>query len=221
MKLFFLMVAFFLVTKQAFSQFDENGNAGVPSELKEPLNFSDKNSSLFKLPTNPHSLTNSKYRKGIQVPSLLIEKKKKQQIFSTKTDLLTRTIEYKPTYLNQFKDSGGRGNKKTQYLGEFSSTGKFVEIYCRDHEYVDGDRVQIMVNGKIVAQNQELTGAFLPVLVSLEKGPNRIEFKALNEGTSSPNTAEFIVYDQFGNVITHDRWNLATGVKASILVNKP
>ena len=206
----------------AFSQIDEMNSKPVPPELKNIFKADDDSKPLLDLPKQSVSLTDPKHRNGLQVPSFLVEKEeKKENIMSTKTDLLERTIEYKPTYLEQFRDSGGKGNQKTQYLGEFSATGKFVEIYCRDHEYVDGDRVQISINGKIVALSQELRGSFQPVLVTLEKGENRIEFKALNEGTSSPNTAEFIVYDELGNVITHNQWNLATGVKASILIHKP
>ncbi len=220
MKLFFLILCFLFFTQIATSQIDDSWDGQIPAEWENPLNI-PTGSPVIKMPKSSPSLTDLKYRKGIKVPSTLNRKKKKENIMSTETGLLTRTIDFKPAYLDQFRDTGGRGNQKTQYLGEFSSSGRFVEIYCRDHEYVDGDIIQVLLNDEIVVHSQVLTGSFQPVLVTLQKGSNRIEFKALNEGSSSPNTAEFIIYDEVGNVITHNRWNLATGVKASVLIRKP
>ncbi|HET8838081.1 MAG TPA: hypothetical protein VFM82_03715 [Flavobacteriaceae bacterium] len=222
MKLVILTIFLCFFTNLATAQIDKSLNLPIPSDLQNPMTLPNDSEPVIKMPKSSPSLTNPDYRTGIKVPSMLGRKKeKKENIMSTETGLLTRTIDFKPGYLEKFRDPGGKGNTKTQYLGEFSSNGRFVEIYCRDHEYVDGDRIQILHNGDIVAPNEVLLGSFQPVLITLEKGNNRIEFKALNEGSSSPNTAEFIVYDELGNVITHNRWNLATGVKASILIHKP
>ena len=43
-----------------------------------------------------------------------------------------------------------------------------------------------------------------------------IDITALNQGDSGPNTAEFVVYDDKGNVVSSKEWNLLTGVKAKI-----
>ena len=56
--------------------------------------------------------------------------------------------------------------------------------------------------------------------IPLEVGINEISFVALNQGTSYPNTAGFKVYDDSGNVISSNEWNLATGAKAVILIAK-
>ena len=48
-----------------------------------------------------------------------------------------------------------KGSKKhygDQYLGDVKTTSKFVGIVCRDHEYVDGDRVKIYLNGEVIEQ---------------------------------------------------------------------
>ena len=45
-------------------------------------------------------------------------------------------------------------------LGAVKTVSKFVGVVCRDHEYVDGDRVRIYLNGDIVAQNLFLTAGF-------------------------------------------------------------
>lgn len=107
-----------------------------------------------------------------------------------------------------------------QYLGDFKTTSKFIGIVCRDHEYVDGDRVKILLNGEIVEYNVLLTGSFKGINVDLTKGFNRLDFIALNQGSSGPNTAQVVVTDESGKVIHNNRWNLSTGSKASLIVVK-
>ncbi|NKI26128.1 hypothetical protein HCG49_06105 [Arenibacter sp. 6A1] len=106
------------------------------------------------------------------------------------------------------------------YLGDIKSNGKFVGILCRDHEYVDGDRVRILLNDVVVEPNIFLTAAFKGLNLDLKKGFNRIDFEALNQGTSGPNTAQVDVYDDQGKLIHSNMWNLSTGSKATIIVIK-
>jgi hypothetical protein len=106
------------------------------------------------------------------------------------------------------------------YLGDIKYSGKFVGIICRDHEYVDGDRIKIYANEEVVDPNFLLTGAFKGVNVDLEKGFNKIEFEALNQGSSGPNTAQIDVYDEQGKLLYSNRWNLSTGAKATFIVVK-
>jgi len=106
------------------------------------------------------------------------------------------------------------------YLGDVKSNGKFVGIVCRDHEYVDGDRVKIYVNDRVADPNILLTGSFKGVNVDLQKGFNRIEFEALNEGSSSPNTAQIDVYDDQGQLIYSNKWLLSQGSRASLIITK-
>ncbi len=106
------------------------------------------------------------------------------------------------------------------YLGDVKTTAKFVGIVCRDHEYVDGDRIRIYLNGDVVEYNLLLGGSFKGVNLDLTEGFNRIEFEALNQGSSGPNTAQVVVADDKGQVIHNNRWNLSTGSKASLIVIK-
>ncbi|EDP70817.1 hypothetical protein FBALC1_08658 [Flavobacteriales bacterium ALC-1] len=118
------------------------------------------------------------------------------------------------------KEAAKGGIVKTmsdQFLGEHRVDTKFVNIVCRDHEYPDGDRVQIMLNGYIVKHNLLLKSNYRRVEVSLVDGKNTVDIIALNQGDSGPNTAEFIVYDDKGKVISSKEWNLLTGVKATII----
>ena len=49
---------------------------------------------------------------------------------------------------------------------------------------------------------------------------NKIVIKALNQGTSGPNTAAFKVFNANGSLISSNEWNLATGAKATLVIAK-
>ncbi len=110
--------------------------------------------------------------------------------------------------------------KSDQYLGDFKSGGKFVRLMFRDHQFVDGDMVRIFVNDDVIASNVYLSGAFQGLKIDLLKGFNKIDIQALNQGESGPNTAEFHLFDDQGNLLTGNEWNLTTGVKATLIVVK-
>lgn len=103
-----------------------------------------------------------------------------------------------------------------QFLGEYRVDTKFVNIVCRDHEYPDGDKVQVIVNDIIVYHSITLTSSYKRLEINLAEGRNNIDIVALNQGDSGPNTAEFVVYDDKGDLISSKEWNLLTGVKAKI-----
>lgn len=105
-------------------------------------------------------------------------------------------------------------------LGKLETDTKRVRIECRDHSYVDGDRVRISVNNVIVRSNVVLKGGYYMVDIDLNEGFNRIDIQALNQGTSGPNTAEFIVFDGKGNLLASKEWNILTGYVATLIVMK-
>ena len=105
-----------------------------------------------------------------------------------------------------------------QYLGGFSSTSESITIVCRDFQFPDGDRVTIYVNDKPVIKDITLTNGYQQFTLPLVLGLNVISFKALNQGTSGPNTAAFGVYDDEAQEISSNEWNLATGAKATLSI---
>ena len=113
------------------------------------------------------------------------------------------------------------GNFKVdQYLGDFKSKAKSVMVVFRDHQHPDGDRVQVRLNDEIFYPNILLQESYKKLDVDLKTGFNKIDFVALNQGESGPNTAEVRVYDDQGNLMMANRWNLATGTKATFIVVK-
>lgn len=124
--------------------------------------------------------------------------------------------------LNRSKEKEKNPNqfKTDQYLGDFKNNGRFVQIAVRDHESPDGDLIRIMVNDKEVVPRVLLMEGFRSISIDLVMGFNKIDFVALNQGTSGPNTAEVRVFDDEGKLVGANRWNLATGVKATYIIVK-
>jgi hypothetical protein len=127
-------------------------------------------------------------------------------------------------YLNKLQTPENERNpidfKVDQYLGDFKSNAPFVQVIFRDHEAPDGDRVRILFNDREVEANVLLEQRFKRLNIDLLSGFNKIEFIALNQGESGPNTAEIRVYDDQGGLIMANQWNLATGTKATLIVVK-
>ena len=65
-----------------------------------------------------------------------------------------------------------------------------------------------------------LTNSYKGFNSELSEGLNKIDFLALNQGESGPNTAELQVFDDNEVLISAKAWNLLTGVKATIVVIK-
>ena len=137
---------------------------------------------------------------------------------TNKTDLVTPTWKIRQTFIE------GSVNKskfsKDFYLGDLETNSEYIIIKCRDHEYVDGDRIRLMINGAVIHPNISLSSMFYVVDVDLDDGYNNIDFIALNEGESSPNTAQLIVLDEFGKQLSNKKWLISTGYKAKLVVFK-
>jgi hypothetical protein len=132
-------------------------------------------------------------------------------------------LEYKsgkaPKYFTKDKEAKAEYGRD-QYLGDLLTKSSYVNVVYRDHEFVDGDIIRIFVNGDIIRGQVTLDGSFRGFDLTLEAGENRIEFEAINQGESGPNTAELHVYDDQGILVSAHEWNLLTGHKASIIVYK-
>jgi hypothetical protein len=172
-------------------------------------------------------------------PSLFNPKKKENTFLQN--DYLTNPLDISDPKLNienneEFINPGDRYKKKLngdqeknknpnkfkvdQYLGDFRNNGKFVQIAVRDHESPDGDLIKIMLNDVEVVSRILLQERFKAISLDLIVGFNKIDFVALNQGRSGPNTAEVRVFDDKGGLIGSNRWNLATGVKATYIIVK-
>ena len=122
--------------------------------------------------------------------------------------------------LNKEKEKNPNNYTGDAYLGDVATVSEAANIVCRDFEYVDGDRVRILVNDEVVVQNLTLDSSFRGINLKLGEGFNKIDFIALNQGDSGPNTAELRIYDDNKKLISSNQWNLATGAKATLIIVK-
>ena len=184
------------------------------------LDTSNLNSNSFNLNRiTPKGLTNKNPKRYFNYNLEFDFNKKNNEIDITrKTDLVTPTWKIRQTF-NEGKGAKSKF-RKDFYLGDIETNSKYIIIKCRDHEYVDGDKIRLMLNGSIIHPSITLTSMFFVVDVDLDDGYNNIDFIALNEGESSPNTAQLIVMDEFGNQLSNKKWLISTGYKAKLVVFK-
>ena len=110
--------------------------------------------------------------------------------------------------------------KRNQDLGVVKVSSGTAKVRYRDAAYVDGDKVRVYLNYVIIKQEVLLNGEAQGFDITLQKGVNRIDFEAINEGFAAPNTAEFKIYDDKGAMISSNQWNIAQGYKATIILEK-
>ena len=215
MKVYFNLF-FLLAVITCNAQFDTN---------KKVLNIAPVTSSSGQVSTTSSS--------SIKYPSIFDKKDKLLDSVSLlkKKEEEQKSVMEKENFQNPSKEYTDRMNKKgdgeilekyksDSFLGQYRTGTKIVSIACRDHEAPDGDVVRIWLNDKIVVDAILLDVDFKEIYLDLEEGINKIEIEALNQGESGPNTAQFVIYDQKKGMITTNKWNLTTGVKAKLIILK-
>lgn len=147
--------------------------------------------------------------------SVIPEKRKRSMRDLSHTDKDILTSKYwngKDVTIKKFQTS--------LELGSLETDSKSIRIICRDHSYVDGDRVKLYVNEQVIRRSITLKSGYYSVDIELKEGFNRIDIEALNQGSSGPNTAEFKVLDENGYVLADKEWNILTGYIATLIVTK-
>ena len=185
-------------------------------------------SSFFSSSSEPEkSLLNLEKKENPFLKKL--EDKNKKNFFpdaNVKEKKPERFINSNELYLSRLNSKETESNKNInkfkvdQFLGEIRNDGEYVNIILRDHEYPDGDLIKVEVNESVVMPAILLTEKAKGFKLDLKSGFNVVDFVALNQGSSGPNTAEIIVYDDQGKLVGTNRWNLATGVKATYIIYK-
>ncbi|MGV6830008.1 MAG: hypothetical protein ACWA5P_00410 [bacterium] len=210
-----LLMLVILMSGFGFAQIDSR-NEGIRIE---PSDSTQINADLqFSLKISPSfSLTDKKVEYKVNYVPLADSFKKKRGI-----DITERSKLITPTWKVRHKFTEDQKNiskfHKDYNLGSISTGSKVVILQCRDHEYVDGDRIKLMVNKAVIHPNLTLKGEFYTVDVDLKDGINTIEFIALNEGSSRPNTAQIRVFDENGGVLATNKWLITTGFRAVLTV---
>ncbi|MDX1277253.1 hypothetical protein [Oceanihabitans sediminis] len=143
-----------------------------------------------------------------------------QENFGDPGELYKDRIKKHASYTEMRKEQQYRGSTTTQFFGDFTTKSDHIDIAYRDHGAFDGDHIRVFVNDDVVKPTVLLTPSYTGFKFKLAEGINKIDFYALDTGQVAPNTAEFQIIDDFGNIISGNQWNLAKGVKATIIIIK-
>lgn len=200
----FLVVLLVLFVSNSFSQVE---NSTRKIDIKPPKTSVNIPPVINK---NPNSFTFKK----------IVKKKDEKGFMIADNEYFLNPGDTYLKRLNKEKEKNPNNYTGDAYLGDVKTISETANIVCRDFEYVDGDRVSIMVNDEIVVQNLTLNSSFRGINLKLKEGFNKIDFIALNQGDSGPNTAELRIYDDNDVLISSNQWNLATGAKATLIIVK-
>ncbi|QDO94842.1 hypothetical protein FNB79_12990 [Formosa sediminum] len=231
MKHVLIPFAFLCITTSVWSQIDDKPQLSlsipaIESESGEATETKSLNIKPLESPTADELDASNKVN-GLTVfkrPDLNVEeefsmfnKKKFANPAELYKDNLNKQLKMQDS---EAANPNAVGSLVDQYFGDFETKSGTVNIIYRDHQAFDGDRVMVYFNDDIIKSNVLLTNGFSGITVELQPGLNKIEFQAINTGTSGPNTAEFRILDDDENFIAGNTWNLAKGVKGSIIIVK-
>lgn len=221
MKFYASFLILFLFALATHAQIDsKNKSTSIPA-VKSKKDSADVKPLLPSKPLENNTIN------GMSVPktnTTLNFPKKEFSMFGEKFgnpgELYEDRLNKKTKDLKTEMGLGAKGSTTDQYFGDFKTKSKFVRVVYRDFGLQDGDYIRVLINDEILEFRVLLTNSTKGFRLDLKEGFNKIDFMALNEGYAMPNTAEFKVIDDKGNVIAGNRWNLSTGVKATIIVVK-
>ena len=206
----FLLIGLFLFSLAGWAQTDlpQTQQLNIEADKKLDIKSDPQAQTALKIPSTFKEEINTDMKESDRVVKMLPDKELKQAGHDLELD----------TKVGENSKANSKKHFGDMYLGDVKTSSKFIGVVCRDHEYVDGDRVKIFANGMVVEANILLTGSFKGINLNLDKGFNRLDFQALNQGSSGPNTAQVDVYDDKGQLIYSNKWLLSTGSKASLIV---
>lgn len=219
MKFYFSFFVFLFLTASLSAQIDSRNNSISIPAIESPK---DSSSSKSILPVKP--IENQNTFKGLTTPNtapqLNFPKKEFSmtggEVFGNPGELYTKQLDKHMDNIKQEMYLGSKGSEVDVYFGEIKTKSEYILVQYRDYGAVDGDLIRVSVNDEILEFRVYLTASFKGFRLDLKEGYNKIDFLALNEGTSMPNTAHFKIIDDQKKALASDLWALATGVKATI-----
>ena len=219
-KLFFLVSFVNLISFQAFAQLEPTTTSKkIDYEISPTTNTGQFKTNTGTTKVAPNSNIDLTINENLNTNAV---NKSLQQYSSNNSDgnyLMETLPEDRDIIGKRYLNNQDVTNKRLQSsmsLGTVNTTSKQVRVECRDYSYVDGDIIKIYINEQPLENNVVLKGGNYVVYLDLNEGYNRIDFQALNQGLSGPNTAELRLYDLNGYLISAKEWNLLTGQTATI-----
>ncbi len=96
-----------------------------------------------------------------------------------------------------------------------------VTLTLRDPQFVDGDKINVLVNGQVVLENYFTQGRYQGFPITLNSGGNTVEILTQNEGVTSPMVAEISVSNVTSGPATQITPGMAKGNTASFTITAP
>ncbi len=219
MKSYLIIIFFLLFTISLSAQISDKPIQSTPvpaveSEKKGEVNMEGSQITVDKKDESL-SLPIKRYTDDFD----LNNRKSKNFTMIQESDLIDPGVIYEEKWAKKEKESR-TAFQGDQFLGQFDTKSVFVNVLYRDHEYPDGDRIRVYLNDDVIRPSVLLTSGYGGFKLDLKEGINKIDFQALNQGESGPNTAEFQVYDDNENLVSSNRWNLSTGSIATVIIVK-
>jgi len=211
-----------LFSNIALAQSDTTKTKKIDTEINvtRSTNQLKAKSQNFKIKPTPNVNFNIEKKVNTEVILKNLNKNKT----SNNTSILMETLPEDRDIIGkrywEGKDVTHKKLVSSMSLGTIYTTTKEVRVECRDHSAVDGDIIKIYINENPLPYSVVLKGSRFTVYLKLNEGYNRIDFQAMNQGQSGPNTAELLLFDTNDNLISSKEWNLLTGETATLGVIK-
>ena len=217
MKAAYAFLFFILFSFKGFSQFELPKKTITIAPVSNPKGADSPTSS--KSISYP-SIFDKKDKLGESV-SLLKKKPEEEKSIFEKEQFASPAKEYTDKMNKQVTDGKIYDYYKKDYLlATYKCSTTIAKFALKDFGEPDGDVVRIWLNDEIVINAITLENGYREIQLNLRNGQNLLVIEALNEGMVSPNTAQFSVFNDKGEIIGNNLSGLLTNVKATIIINK-
>jgi hypothetical protein len=217
MKVAYAFLFFILFSFKGFSQFELPKKTITIAPVSNPKGADSPTSS--KSISYP-SIFDKKDKLGESV-SLLKKKPEEEKSIFEKEQFASPAKEYTDKMNKQVTDGKIYDYYKKDYLlATYKCSTTIAKFALKDFGEPDGDVVRIWLNDEIVINAITLENGYREIQLNLRNGQNLLVIEALNEGIVSPNTAQFSIFNDKGEIIGNNLSGLLTNVKATIIINK-
>lgn len=224
MKFYYSFFIFFVFTISSFAQIDSR-NKSTPFPVIERENDSLK--AEIPKPSTPIEAKADPLN-GMNAPRVSVDlSAPKRQLsmfpeeeFGNPGELYTKNLDRQAKAVLPDGYGENAGLKEDAFWGDYHTKSLYVQIKYRDHSAIDGDLLRVYVNDDVLRSNVYLGRSFSGFTLKLREGSNKIDFYAINTGSSGPNTAEYRIVDETGAIIASKVWALEKGVKVTVVVVK-
>ena len=217
MKVAYAFLFFILFSFKGFSQFELPKKTITIAPVSNPKGADSPTSS--KSISYP-SIFDKKDKLGENV-SLLKKKPEEEKSIFEKEQFASPAKEYTDKMNKQITDGKIYDYYKKDYLlATYKCSTTIAKFALKDFGEPDGDVVRIWLNDEIVINAITLENGYREIQLNLRNGQNLLVIEALNEGIVSPNTAQFSIFNDKGEIIGNNLSGLLTNVKATIIINK-